>query len=109
MMSLVPDVAVELGVLRAQLLALHAPVRTGPYQPNPYREPVAPAGRLVCAGCGGVMWWPCATRRILDGHPVEAGAVAVVGAPWREADGEDRVGTRLATVRHADSTPSPLT
>jgi hypothetical protein len=61
----------ELETLRAALRGLHTPLRTGPVQPNPYQAPTDVGGKLVCAGCGGVMWWPCPTRRLLDGEKVD--------------------------------------
>jgi hypothetical protein len=54
------------GDLVAELRALHRPVLTGPFVPNPYRPPADPGGRAVCASCGPTAWWQCDTIRLLD-------------------------------------------
>lgn len=67
--------------LRAVLRELHSPMR-GTLQ-------ASPAGKQWCRGCGGVIRWPCVTRRLLDGEPPTIAAeLDHVGAPLHFDDQE---------------------
>lgn len=92
----------ELVGLREQLRELHSPVRTGPVQTNPYKAPEHAGGTLMCTGCGGVMRWPCLTRRLVDGEKVDLTLPVIgeppIGVPWTAEMSERAAAERAVTA-----------